>query len=209
MKFIGSHNGLSCGEDGATYQALEDIAIMRSIPNMKIICPADAVETKQALDAMMNDFGPTYLRLHHKPLPILYDEKYKFEIGKGVIYKPGTDVCIFTMGAMVHTSLEAANMLEREGISTMVVNLPTIKPIDESLIVECAKQAQKIVTVEDHQIIGGLGSAVCEVLATHYPMKVKRLGMDSFGETGSAEDLYKKYHLDAQGIVETISNYKL
>lgn len=204
VKLIGGHAGLLAAEDGASYQALEDVALMRAIPNMKIICPADAVETKSALEAMMNDFGPTYLRLTQKPLPIIYDSNYKFELGRGSIYKPGTDVCIFAYGPTVHTSLRAADLLERDGISTMVVNISSLKPIDESLVVECAKQAQRVVTVEDHQVVGGLGSAVCEILSTYYPMKVLRLGMDGFGEVGKVTDLYLKYGLDGQGIYEAI-----
>lgn len=204
VKFIGAFSGILCGEDGATYQALEDVALMRTIPNMKVACPADGVETKQVLEAMMNDYGPTYLRLANTPTTNLYDDERKFEFGKGHVYRPGTDVCIFSYGDTFHSGLKAAELLERDGVSTMVVNLSSIKPLDEALVVECAKQATHVVTVEDHQIIGGLGSAVAEALTANYPCKVTRLGMDGFGESGKSADLYRKYRLDAQGIYEQI-----
>lgn len=204
VKFVGAFSGIVCGEDGATYQALEDVGLMRMIPNMKVACPADGVETKQVLEAMMNDYGPTYLRLANNPTPNLYDETYKFEFGRGQIYRPGTDVCIFSHGEAFHSSLKAAELLERDGISAMVVNLSSVQPIDENLIVECAKQASRVVTVEDHQIVGGLGSAVAEVLSAAYPAKVTRLGMNGFGESGKPEDLYKKYRLDAIGVYDQV-----
>jgi len=206
VKIVGAYAGISNAEGGATYQALEDIAIMRAIPNMTVLCPADAVETRKMVEAMLNDFGPVYLRLPVQALPTLYDSEYSFQIGKSSVYKSGTDVCIFAMGVMVHSALAAAEMLERDGISTMVVNVSSLKPLDENLIVECVKQAQRIITVEDHQIIGGLGSAVAEILATHCPVKILRLGMDGFGESGKIEDLYRKYGLDGVGIYERIKN---
>lgn len=212
VKIIGSHAGIFSGEDGGTYQALEDLAIMRAIPNMKVLCPADAVETKKMVEAMMQDYGPTYLRLASGSLPVLHDENTTwgrdgYKIGKGHVYTPGTDVCIFAIGTGVAASLQAREILEREGVSTMVVNIPSLRPIDDGLIVECAKQARQIVTVEDHQIVGGLGSAVMEVLGTHYPMKVLRIGMDGFGESGKAADLYRKFGMDPEGICETIRSY--
>ncbi len=212
VKIIGCDAGLLFGQDGGNFQALEDFAILRAIPNMKILCPADAVETKKMLEAMMNDYGPTYLRLSTHPLPVLYGQNHEFRFGKASIYKPGTDICIFATGVTVHTALTAAELLERDGISTMVVNMGSLKPIDEALIVECAKSVfsarikAKIVTVEDHQIVGGLGTSVSEVLSTYYPVEVLRLGMDGFGESGRLEDLYKKYRLDGQGIYEAIIN---
>lgn len=208
VKLVAAHSGFSAAEEGATYQAFEDIAVLRALPNIKIVCPADAVETRLAVEAMMNDYSPTYLRLSHEQVPMVYDLSHKFELGKGHVYKAGTDVCIFSMGIMLHRALEAAEMLERDGVSAMVVNLSTLAPIDENLIVECAKQAQRVVTVEDHQIIGGLGSAVMEVLSTHYPMKVQRLGMSSYGESGKLEDLYRKYRLDGAGIYEQIREWR-
>ena len=204
VKIVGISAGILNGEEGVTHQSLEDIAIMRSIPNMKVVCPADAVEARQALEVMMLDYGPTYLRLFHLPLPDLYDDTYKFVFGKGHIYKTGSDVCIFAVGTMVHTALDAAELLERRGVSTMVVNISSLAPIDENLIVECAKAVSHVVTVEDHQIIGGLGSAVTEVLSSNYPVKVLRLGMDGFAESGKVDDLYRKYRLDGTGIAEQI-----
>lgn len=204
VKLVGAFSGILCGEDGATYQSLEDVALMRVIPHMKVACPADGVETKQVLEAMMNDYGPTYLRLANKPTVNVYDDGRKFEFGKGHIYRPGTDICIFSYGDTFQSSLKAAELLERDGVSTMVVNLASIKPLDEALVVECAKQAARVVTVEDHQITGGLGSAVAEALSASYPAKVLRLGMDGFGESGKSEDLYRKYRLDAVGIYEQI-----
>ncbi len=204
VKFVGAFSGILCGEDGATYQALEDVALMRAIPNMKVACPSDSVETKQALEAMMNDYGPTYFRLNNTPVNNLHDDNHKFEFGRGHVYKPGTDVCIFSYGDTFHSSLGVAEMLERDGVSTMVVNLSSIAPLDENLVVECAKQASHVVTVEDHQITGGIGTAVAEVLSRDYPTKLTRLGMNGFGESGKPEDLYKKYRLDAVGIYEQI-----
>jgi len=204
VKFVGAFSGILCGEDGATYQSLEDIGLMRAIPNMKVACPADGVETKQIVETMMNDYGPTYLRLANIPTTNIYDEAHKFEFGRGHIYRPGTDVCIFSYGDTLHSALQAAELLERDGVSTMVVNISSIKPLDEDLIVECAKQASRVVTVEDHQVSGGLGSAVAEVLSDKYPSKILRLGMSGFGESGKSEELYKKYRLDAVGIYEQI-----
>lgn len=204
VKIIGIQAGLLNGQEGATQQALEDISFMRSLPNMKVICPADAVETRRALEMMMLDYGPTYLRLYHLPLPELYDDSYQFQFGKGHIYKAGTDVCIFALGTAVHTSLDAAMLLENQGLSTMVVNMSSVKPLDEDLVAECARQVQYLVTVEDHNIVGGLGSAVSEALSVRYPAKLLRLGMTGFGEAGKVDDLYKKYRLDAVGITEQI-----
>ncbi len=215
VKIVGAGGGIFNGDGGGTFQALEDLAIMRAIPNMKVLCPADALETKKMVEAMMGDFGPTYLRLPVGFSPVLHNENdewgkevarngYKF--GKGHVYTAGTDVCIFAIGTAVAVSLQARDMLEREGISTMVVNIPSLRPIDEGLIVECAKQARQIVTVEDHQVVGGLGSAVMEVLSENYPMKVMRIGMDGFGESGKAAELYKKFGMDAEGICERIKN---
>ncbi|MCA9373555.1 transketolase family protein [Candidatus Peregrinibacteria bacterium] len=206
VKIVGIHTGILNSQEGATHQPLEDISLMRSIPGMKVVCPADAEEAKKAVEMMMLDYGPTYLRLMHLPLPNLYDKEHKFVFGKGNIYKSGTDVCIFAIGTTMHTALDAAEILERKGKSVMVVNMSSIAPFDEDLVVECAKAVNHVVTVEDHQIIGGLGSAVCETLATHYPMKVLRLGMDGFAESGKVDDVYRKYGLDGVGIAEKIES---
>ena len=204
IKFIGSHAGILSGPEGAGEQALEDVGIMRILPNMKVLCPGDANETKKVVEMMLLDYGPTYVRLGHLPLPEIYDEEHTFEFGKAHIYKSGSDVCIFSYGTTLHTALDAAQILEREHISTMVVNMASIKPLDEGLVVECAHQIPHLVTVEDHLIQGGLGSAVAEVLSDKYPAKVLRLGMKSFGESGNVDDLYKKYRLDGIGIAEQI-----
>ncbi len=206
VKIVGFRAGLLNSDEGATFQSLEDVALMSAIPNMKVLCPADPVETRKMLEAVAEDYGPTYIRLSHAPVPDLYDESYRFEIGRGQIYKPGTDVCIFTYGVGMHMALDAAQSLEREGVSVMVVNISSLKPIDENLIVECAKAVNRVFTVEDHSINGGLGTAVAEVLSAKYPVKVRRLGMAGFGETGKVDDLFKKYKLNAAGIVDSIMN---
>jgi transketolase len=208
VKIIGIDSGLLRGEEGTFHQALEDIAIMRALPNMKVVCPADGNETKKVVEAMIMDYGPTYLRLVNQPLPDLYDEEgHRFVFGKGSIYKQGGDVCIFALGIGVHMALEAANLLEREGVSTMVINMASVKPLDADLIVECAKQIPNLVTVEDHNIIGGLGSAVSEVLTDRYPAKLLRIGMEGFGESGKVDDLFKKYRLDGAGIAEQVTEW--
>lgn len=204
VKIIGIGAGILNGEDGVCFQPSEDMAIMSSIPNMKVICPADSVETAKALESLMLDFGPAYLRLSDITLPVLYDDSYEFNIGKGHIYKQGTDVCIFAIGTAMHTALDASDILERKGISVMVVNLSTLSPIDSDLIVECAKSVGSVVTVEDHQVKGGLGSAVEAVLAVAYPCRVMKIGMEGFAGGGSADDLYRKFGLDGVGIAERI-----
>lgn len=204
VKLIGAYGGMLSGQDGPFNHALEDLSLMRVVPNMKVVCPADSIEAKKALEVMMLDFGPTYLRLFSLPLPNLYSPDHKFVFGKGHIYKSGNDICIFAIGTGVHTALDAAEHLEREGKSVMVVNISSLKPIDDDLIVECAKAVNHVFTVEDHQIVGGLGSAVCEILTAEYPMKVHRIGMDGFSESARVDDLYKKFQLDGVGIAEQI-----
>lgn len=205
VKLVGSHAGILTGEDGATHQALEDIAIMRAIPNMKVICPADAIETYLAVEEMIKDFGPTYLRLGREGVPMIYDINHKFRIGYGDMLTFGEDVSLIATGTMVSVCLKAAKMLEQqEGIRVMVVNISTIKPIDEKLVMDAASKTKMVVTAEDHNISGGLGSAVMEVLSENYPKKVYRIGMDRFGESGKPADLYRKYGLDAQGVYEQV-----
>ncbi len=203
VKIVGGFAGLLEGPEGALRQSFEDIGVMRLLPNMKVICPADSVETRKVVEMMLLDYGPTYLRLYSMPMPELHDVHYQFEFGKGKIYKAGSDVCIFAYGSGVHTALEAANLLDRKDISTMVVNVASLKPLDEGLIVECARQMKYVVTVEDHHSMGGLGSAVSEVLAHHYPARVLRLGIEGFGESGRVDDLYRKFGLDGEGICES------
>ncbi|MBU1992893.1 MAG: transketolase family protein [Patescibacteria group bacterium] len=205
VKVMGTHSGMMVGEDGATHQMLEDLNLMRGLPNMKVFCPADAYETCQVLEAIVNDFGPAYVRLGRNGVPVIYDENYKFEIGKGDIVRNGKNVCVFAIGSTVSSALEAAEKLEANGKTCRVVNMCSIKPIDEDLIVACAEECDELFSIEDHSIIGGLGSAVSEVLTSKHPKKLHRLGMkDVFGESGKSADLYKKYKLDGDGVYEQI-----
>lgn len=207
VKLVGTHSGILTGEEGAIFQALEDIAIMRAIPNMKIISPADAVETYFAVEEMMKDFGPTYLRLGHIPVPVIYSNEHNFRIGYSDILNFGEDVSLIATGTMVHIAMEAAEILEKEkGIRAMVVNMSSIKPIDEKLVLDCAKKTKMIFTLEDHGTIGGLGSAVSEVVSEKFPVHVYKIGMEKFGESGKASDLYTKYALNSQGVVEKINS---
>ncbi len=208
VKLIGSHGGIQLGEDGATHQALEDFAVMRVIPNMKVFCPADAVETKQVIEAIANDYGPAYVRLMRQPTPVIYDNSYKFQIGKGSILSEGSDVGIIAVGALVSSALEASKMLQKDGIKTRVINMASIKPIDEELVVETAKKVKLLVTAEDHQIAGGLGSAVADILTKKTPRIFERIGMkDQFGESGKTADLYRKYGFDAKGVYESVKAF--
>lgn len=209
VKIAASHAGISVGEDGATHQCLEDMALMRQIPGMVVLNPADDVEAKAAIKAAYEYVGPVYIRLGRLAVPVLNDEEnYKFEIGKGVVLKEGTDVTIFATGLEVYESLLAAEMLEKEGINAEVVNIHTIKPIDKELVIRSATKTGKVVTVEEHFTIGGLGSAVCEVLSENAPTKVLRIGVDDvFGESGPALELIHKYELDAEGIYKKIKEF--
>ena len=204
VKLVGSHAGIMTGEDGATHQALEDIAIMRAIPNMKVICPADAVEAYLAVEEMIKDFGPTYLRLGRGGVPVIYDKNHTFRIGYGDMLTFGEDVALVATGTMVSVCLDAAKKLEKEGVHVTVVNISTISPIDEKLVIDIAKKTKMMVTAEDHNITGGLGSAVMEVLGEHYPKIVHRIGMTRFGESGKPADLYKKFGLDSEGVFEQV-----
>ncbi len=206
VKIGATHAGISVGEDGATHQCNEDIAIMRTIPGMTIICPADDVEARAAVKAAAEYEGPVYLRFGRLAVPVINDEAtYKFEIGKGITMKEGKDVTIIATGLEVNESLEAAKLLEADGISAEVIDIHTIKPIDRELVVASAKKTGKVVTVEEHSIIGGLGGAVAEVLAEEAPTKMLRIGMmDQFGESGPAKALIEKYGLDAKGIYEKV-----
>ena len=210
VKIGATHAGISVGEDGATHQCNEDLALMRTIPGMVIINPADDVEARAAVRAACEYVGPVYLRFGRLPIPVINDEAtYRFEIGKGVILKEGTDVTIVATGLCVSESLEAAKLLEEEGISAQVINIHTIKPLDEELIVAAAKKTKKVVTVEEHSIIGGLGGAVSELLSEKAPTQMLRIGvMDTFGESGPATELIKKYGLDAKSIYEKVKAFK-
>ena len=209
VKIGATHAGISVGEDGATHQCLEDIALMRQIPGMVVLNPADDVEARAAVKAAVEYVGPVYLRFGRLAVPVFNDaETYKFEIGKGIVLKEGTDVTIFATGLEVNESMEAAKMLEADGINAEVINIHTIKPIDKELVAASAKKTGKVVTVEEHSIIGGLGSAVCEVLSETAPTPVLRIGVnDVFGESGPAKTLIAKYGLDAESIYNKVKAY--
>ena len=209
VKIGATHAGISVGEDGATHQCNEDIALMRTIPGMVVINPSDDVEARAAVKAAYEHQGPVYLRFGRLAVPVINDRPdYKFEIGKGVVLKEGTDLTIVATGLCVNESLMAAAKLEEEGIHAQVINIHTIKPIDADLIAEAAKKTGKIVTVEEHSVIGGLGSAVCDVLCEREPVKVLKIGMnDVFGESGPAVKLLEKYGLDAAGIYAKIKTW--
>ena len=202
VKVAATHAGLTVGEDGATHQAIEDVAIMRALPNMTVLVPADAAEAKAVVRFAAEYNGPVYIRLGRSGVPDVFDESYEFKFGKAVTIKEGTDVTLIGMGIMTAAAIEAAEMLAEEGISATVLNMPTIKPIDEEAIAAAAKATGAIVTCEEHNIIGGLGSAVAEVLAEKAPARLVRVGVkDTFGESGKPADLLKKYGLTAADIV--------
>ncbi|WP_129598398.1 transketolase family protein [Anaerophilus nitritogenes] len=205
VKVCATHAGITVGEDGASHQALEDLACMRAIPNMTVINPADAVSAKKAVFAMADFNGPVYARFGRAAVPTIYDEDMKFEIGKGIQVKEGKDVSIIATGIMVSLALEASKILKSEGIDSRVIDIHTIKPIDKDLIIKAAKETGAIVTAEEHNIIGGLGSAVAEVLVENHPVSMKRVGtMDTFGESGKPNDLMKKYGLTGENIVKAV-----
>ena len=201
VKIAATHAGLTVGEDGGSHQMLEDIALMRALPNMTVIVPADGIETKQAVKAAAEYEGPVYIRMGRPKVPVLFDENYTFEIGKGVVLKEGTDVTLVGTGIMVSKAVEAAELLAAEGISTAVVNISTIKPLDAELIIAQAQKTGAIVTCEEHNIYGGLGSAVAEVLVENCPVPMARVGVaDKFGESGLPDELLEKYGLTAANI---------
>lgn len=205
VKIAATHAGLTVGEDGATHQSVEDISLMRSIPNMVVLNPADGVETRQCILKAAEYNGPVYIRLGRSKIPIIFDEDYNFEIGKGVELKNGNDVTIIATGIMVAKALEASEMLKEEGISARVINISTIKPIDKDIIIKAAKETKGIITAEEHSIIGGLGSAVAEVLVENCPIQMKRIGLeDTFGESGSGDELLVKYGLTPENMVKNV-----
>ena len=201
VKIAATHAGLTVGEDGGSHQMLEDIALMRAVPNMTVIVPADGVETKQVVMAAAEHQGPDYIRLGRPKVPVLLGDDYKFEIGKGVVLKEGTDVTLIGTGIMVSKAMEAAELLAADGISAAVVNISTIKPLDNALITEMAQKTGAVVTAEEHNIYGGLGSAVAEVLVETCPVPMARVGVeDKFGESGLPDELLEKYGLTAANI---------
>ena len=209
VKIGATHAGISVGEDGATHQCNEDIALMRTIPGMVVINPSDDVEARAAVKAAIEHQGPVYLRFGRLATPVINDRSdYKFELGKGVVLREGKDVTIIATGLCVAESLAAADMLEKDGISAKVINIHTIKPLDEELVIAAAKETGKVVTVEEHSVIGGLGSAVCDCLSEKCPTKVLKVGVnDTFGESGPAVQLIHKYGLDAEGIYTKVKAF--
>lgn len=208
VKIGATHAGISVGEDGATHQCNEDIALMRTIPGMVVINPCDDIEAKAAVKAAIDHEGPVYLRFGRLAVPVISDtEDYSFEIGKGRVLKEGDDITIIATGLCVSESLEAAKMLEEDGISVKVINMHTIKPIDEELIIKSSRETKKIFTVEEHSIIGGLGDAVCAVTCANDPIPVIKIGInDVYGESGPAVELLKKYGLNSEGIYKQIKS---
>lgn len=201
VKIAATHAGLTVGEDGGSHQMLEDIALMRALPNMTVIVPADGVETKQAVKAAAEYEGPVYIRMGRPKVPVLFGDDYKFEIGKGVVLKEGSDVTLVATGIMVSKAVEAAELLATEGISAAVVNISTIKPLDADLIIAQAQKTGAMVTCEEHNIYGGLGSAVAEVLVENCPVPMVRVGVvDKFGESGLPDELLEKHGLTANNI---------
>lgn len=209
VKIGATHAGISVGEDGATHQCLEDLALMREIPGMVVINPCDDVEARAAVKAAYDYVGPVYLRFGRLAIPVINDEEtYEFQIGKGVVLREGRDVSIFATGLEVNETLEAAKLLAADGIDAEVINIHTIKPLDEELVVASASKTGKVVTVEEHSVIGGLGSAVGECLSEKQPTKLKRIGVnDVFGESGPALELLAKYGLDAEGIYKKVKAF--
>ena len=207
VKICGSHGGVSMGKDGATHQMLEDFSLMRALPNMTVMCTSDDLQTKWAVEEILKINGPVYLRLGRNATPEIYDKNQKFEIGKGIQIGNGTDGTVIATGVTVNEALKAKEELEKQGINIRVVDMHTIKPIDKDIIIKSAKETKKIVTIEDHSIIGGLGSCVCEVLSENYPTKVTRIGMqDEFGRSGSGEELLKYFGICSEKIVEIFLN---
>lgn len=208
VKIGATHAGISVGEDGATHQCNEDIALMRTIPGMVIINPCDDVEARAAVKAAYEYVGPMYLRFGRLAIPVINDEEnYKFEIGKGIVLREGKDVTIFATGLCVNESLQAAEMLAADGVDAEVINIHTIKPLDDELVLASAAKTGRVVTVEEHSVIGGLGSAICDLLSEKAPTKVTKIGInDVFGESGPAVELIKKYGLDAENIYKKVKD---
>ena len=203
VKIGATHGGISVGEDGASHQCCEDFALMRSIPGMTVICPADDVEAKAAVKAAYEMEGPVYLRFGRLALPVFHDESYEFVIGKGEVVREGKDVAIIANGLMVYEAIKAGEELAAAGIDAMVINMPTIKPLDEELVVAAAKKCGKVITCEEHSVIGGLGEAVCGVLCEQYPVPVKRIGVnDEFGHSGPAAALLEQFGLCSANVVK-------
>ena len=208
VKIGATHGGISVGEDGASHQCCEDFALMRTIPGMTVICPADDVEAKAAVKAAYEMEGPVYLRFGRLAVPVFHAEDFKFEIGKGEVLKEGSDVAIIANGLLVYEAVLAAEELAKDGINAMVINMATIKPLDEELVLAAAKKCGKVITCEEHSVIGGLGEAVCGVLSEKLPTPVRRIGVnDEFGHSGPAVALLKQFGLSAEHIVEVAKDF--
>jgi len=207
VKICATHCGVTVGEDGATHQMLEDLSMMRTLPNMCVLSPSDDIQTKYLINKISEINGPCYVRLSRLATPVIYEENEEFEIGKSKQIGNGINATIFATGVCVSEAIKAKEMLEEKGIYVRVIDMYSIKPIDKDAIINCARETDKLITVEDHNIIGGLGSAVCEVLAEEYPKKVKRLGInDTFGKSGNAEKLMSYFKIDAEAIVDAVMN---
>lgn len=208
VKIGATHGGISVGEDGASHQCCEDFALMRSIPGMVIICPADAVEAEAAVKAAYAHQGPVYLRFGRLAVPVFHEEGFEFTIGKGEVMRDGSDVAIIANGLLVYEAVQAGEKLAEMGINAMIINMSTVKPIDEELVLEAARKCGRIITCEEHSIVGGLGEAVCSFLSENLPTPVKRIGVqDVFGESGPAAELLKKHGLCADNIVEVAKDF--
>ena len=205
VKICATHAGITVGEDGATHQMLEDLALMRALPNMTVLCPSDDVETKYLIEQISKLKGPVYVRLARLATPGIYEENQTFEIGKAIQIGEGTDATVFATGVVVSEAIKAKEMLEKEGIHIRVVDMHTIKPIDKEMIVKSAKETKKLISIEDHSVIGGLGSAISEVLTQEYPCKLIRMGIhDTFGKSGNAVELLKYFGLTSEEIIKTV-----
>ena len=208
VKIGATHGGISVGEDGASHQCCEDFALMRSIPGMTVICPADGVEAEAAVKAAYEMDGPVYLRFGRLAIPVFHEEGFHFQIGKGEVLRDGTDVAIIANGLLVYEAIQAGEALAAEGINAMVINMATVKPLDEELVLEAARKCGKVITCEEHSVIGGLGEAVCSLLSEKLPTPVKRIGVnDEFGHSGPAAALLKQFGLSAEHIVEVAKDF--
>ena len=209
VKIVATHGGITVGEDGASHQALEDIAIMRDIPNMMVIVPADCTETREVIKFAAEYDGPVYIRLARTNVPNLFDpQTYKFDPKKALVVKEGKDVTLVTNGETLVEALDCAQLLENDGISAEIIHMPVVKPVDAQTLVKSAKKTNHVITIENHSIIGGLGSAVCETLCENYPVKVKRIGInDQFGQSGEQRELMNFYGLTGEKLAQTIKNY--
>ncbi|MFZ5967154.1 MAG: transketolase family protein [Bacillota bacterium] len=210
VKIIATHPGLSVGSDGAIHQALEDIALMRALPNMTVLAPSDEIETKEVIREAVVYTGPVYIRVGRAEMPVIQDHSYSFTIGKGSILRKGRDITVVSHGIMTYHGLKAAEILKQEGIELEIINMASIKPIDKDLILNSASKTKAVITIEDHNIYGGLGSAVAEVLAVNLPIPMEIIGVqDIFGESGTKEELYEKHGLDVKSISQRIRQFMM